>query len=72
MNIGNIAEGWINVARQKLGIADEKVELLAKVRGEICIACPSASQENLKCGECGCTIHAKIRAPHEKCPLSKW
>lgn len=72
MNVGNIVEGWFNVARQKLGIADENVEALAKIRGEICIACDRIGKENYKCAECGCPIEAKIRAPHENCPIQKW
>lgn len=71
MNPINIAEGWINVAREKLGIADPNVELLAKIRGEICIACPSIGEDLLKCGECGCDVKAKIRS-NDKCPLKKW
>lgn len=68
----NIAIGWINVAREKIGIADEKAEKLAKVRGEICLACPRINKEKYSCSICGCFIAAKIRVPNEKCPEGKW
>lgn len=72
MNPINVAEGWMNVARKKLDIARPEVEALAKIRGEICIACEHVGKENIKCGLCGCAIEAKIRAPHEKCPDKRW
>lgn len=72
INPVNVTVGWINVAREKIGIADDRVESLAKVRGEICLACPSVGRERIKCGECGCDVAAKIRVKWEKCPLKKW
>jgi len=70
--IENIVEGWWNYARHKIGIDNEGVEMLAKVRGEICLACPSVGKNEIMCGECGCAVKAKIRAINEKCPLGKW
>lgn len=70
--VRNFTEGWINLARQKIGIADEKVEVLAKVRGEICLACDDVSENEIICGHCGCHVEAKIRAAHSKCPINRW
>lgn len=72
MNPRNIAEGWINYARKEIGIADDKVEALAKVRGEICLACPSVGKTKIICGECGCGVQQKIRSKTEKCPIGRW
>jgi len=72
MNPVNIAVGWINVAREKIGIADDRTEALAKIRGEICLACSNVGRENIKCGICGCDVQAKIRVKWEKCPIEKW
>ena len=82
MSVRNIATGFMNLWREHIGIADDRVEKLAKIRGEICLACPSVlkrgnpSEKNtdirVACGECGCSVAAKIRVKTEKCPLNKW
>jgi hypothetical protein len=70
--VRNIAEGWINLAREKIGIANPDVEILAKVRGEICLNCDDVSENEIICGHCGCHVESKIRATHSKCPIKKW
>ena len=70
--IEEVVEGWWNYARHIIGIDNEEVEVLAKIRGEICLACPSVGKKQIMCGECGCSVKAKIRAEGSVCPLGKW
>ncbi len=70
-----------------LAFPDEKTEVLAKRRAEICAECPSAVESGLysivadnrtkkiqgmKCSECGCNLSAKVRSVGDYCPLGKW
>jgi hypothetical protein len=41
-----------------------------KRRLKICSRCPS--RKKFTCGECGCILAAKVKAPNSKCPLNKW
>ena len=81
--ISNIIAGWANLA-----FTDPKVEELAKKRADICAACPFAvfvggihtivvdnkttQVRGLKCTKCGCPLSAKVRSPHDYCPLGEW
>jgi len=80
--VGNIIAGFAGLA-----FPDEKTEVLAKRRAEICAQCPSAVPSGLytaiidnrthkiqgmKCSECGCNLSAKVRSMKDYCPLAKW
>ncbi len=81
--LSNMVAGWANLA-----FTDPKVEELAKKRADICASCPFATfvgglhtvvvdnkttqVRGLKCSKCGCPLSAKIRSPHDSCPLNKW
>lgn len=79
---GNIVAGFTGLA-----FPDEKTEVLAKRRAEICAECPSAVEsgiytmiadnrtkkiQGMKCSECGCNLSAKVRSVGDYCPLGKW
>lgn len=40
---------------------------IAAERRAVCNACPFKKGPN--CSKCGCIINAKIRVPHEQCPV---
>ena len=78
----NIVAGFTGLA-----FPNEKTEVLAKRRAEICAQCPSAVESGLytaivdnrttqiqgmKCDECGCSLSAKVRSSKDYCPLGKW
>jgi hypothetical protein len=78
----NIVAGFAGLA-----FPNEKTEVLAKRRAEICAQCPSAVKSGLyntivdkrtvqiqgmKCNECGCNLSAKVRSAQDFCPLGKW
>ena len=81
--LSNIVAGWSNLV-----FTDPQVEALAIQRAAICAKCPFAEIVNglhtivvdkkttqvrgLKCGKCGCPLSAKVRAPHDACPIGKW
>jgi hypothetical protein len=69
--VKNIGEGWLNVALKEIGIPDPEVEKQAAERAIHCIVCEHITNEK-KCNKCGCPIIAKVRAPDDKCPESKW
>jgi len=59
-------------------IRDEFVEDVARVRMEICNACPTKGDKCVVigtapcCNECGCSLAFKTRALSTECPLGKW
>lgn len=78
----NIVAGFTGLA-----FPNEKTEVLARRRAEICAQCPSAVESGLytaivdnrttqiqgmKCNECGCNLSAKVRSSKDYCPLGKW
>jgi hypothetical protein len=81
--LSNIIAGWANLA-----FTDPKVEELARKRADICASCPFATLvgglhtivvdnkttqvRGLKCSKCGCPLSAKIRSPHDSCPIGLW
>lgn len=83
--LGEIAEGWLNTAYSKLGVADKEVEELAKKRLAICDKCiirtgplcdPTKKTVHFTTGEtvsgCGCPLISKSRSKNSKCPAGKW
>lgn len=71
--IYEIGEGWINLAKKQLGIADTEVESLAANRLALCLTCKFYNSFTMTCGGgCGCVIAAKTRSIESKCPLNVW
>jgi hypothetical protein len=71
--IGEIAEGWANLAFKK-----KHIERIAKSRMLICNTCEAHSDKHdtvridKHCIECGCPLSSKTRSLSTACPLNKW
>jgi len=44
----------------------------AKMRLEICKACPFLIKSTTQCKKCGCFMQAKTKLKHAECPVGKW
>ena len=64
--LSEIYEGWKNFT-----FPNQKIEIEAKKRIEICITCEKLKKNNT-CAMCGCYMPAKVRSPKSKCKLRKW
>ena len=74
-NPKDIAEGYINLARKKVGVANVNIEEIAAERERICIGCTDGRNQVLvegKCTKCGCVMEAKWRARNANCIIGKW
>lgn len=80
INLGQIAEGFINSTKKKFGVEDPKVEEEATRRYAICLTCPLLSDAKGRCDKkkcvdkkcgCNCLLAWKTRSS-SKCPLKKW
>lgn len=69
-NPKEIANGFGNLLKSKLGLTEEKQEELFNARLAICNACPSG--QGVRCKVCGCVIAAKTRSVHSECPEKLW
>jgi hypothetical protein len=82
---GQIVDGFVNLAKDQIGLLDGEIKAIAEKRYRHCLSCTmrdnnscstSRSNENIETGEitfgCGCYLQAKILSPDSKCPLSKW
>jgi len=69
MNLTEIIEAW-SISFHP----NEKQKELAKLRGEVCLKCPSRKKIIVDiCSECGCPISKKIFTnEYNPCPLKKW
>lgn len=72
MEIQNIAEGFLNLARKHLNIADEETEKVAVWRYSKCLQCADLDKEKNTCNICGCFMKAKVRASEANCPIGRW
>lgn len=72
MEIKNIAEGFLNLTKKHLNIADVEVEKLAVWRYSKCLQCDQQDKSNLSCKLCGCHTPAKVRANESSCPIGRW
>jgi hypothetical protein len=78
----HVAEGYVNVARKGLGIANTEIEHLAELREKICrtkcdqsrgeAGATAFSEETGRCTICNCKMAAKWRAMNETCPKQLW
>ena len=69
--VNEIADGFKNILRSKIGLTSEEEEVLFKTRREVCNACPM-NNNNLTCSKCGCVLAAKVRAINTTCPNGLW
>ena len=72
MEFKNIAEGFWNLAKSELNIADDEVEKVAVWRYAKCLQCEHLNNENKTCNVCGCFMKAKVRASESVCPVGRW
>jgi len=72
MEVKNIAEGFVNLAKKHLNIANAEVEKVAIWRYSKCLQCDQLNKENLSCKICGCHMPAKVRAGDATCPIGRW
>ncbi len=67
-----IIDGFKNLAKEKLNVADPEIEDMAAKRMSICELCEHLRRDSGRCGECGCILAAKTRTVHSQCPIEKW
>ncbi len=76
MNLIQVAEGYLNLAKKGFNISNATVEELSKKRMVICKACPSFDKTEANClssvfkgccNKCGCYMEAATRAIDKKC-----
>ena len=66
-----IAEGYTNLVKSKLGLSSAQDEKVFKARREICDECQFKSAMD-RCLKCGCPLAAKTRSLISKCPEKLW
>jgi hypothetical protein len=65
--VNEIANGYKNLVKSKLGLSSEKDEKIFKARREICNSCPEKTALD-RCALCSCPLAAKTRSLESKCP----
>jgi hypothetical protein len=66
-----IADGYKNLLKFKLGVSNDEDEKIFAARRDICNKCPIRSAED-KCLSCGCPLEAKTRSVISECPEGIW
>ena len=66
-----IANGFGNLLKSKVGLSEEGVESLASARQSICSECEHGKNRT-RCAKCGCVLAAKTRSIHSSCPINLW
>ena len=67
-----IANGYKNLLKYKLGISNKKDEEVFLARREVCNSCVRRDEKNDRCMECGCQLAAKTRSVLSKCDIGLW
>jgi len=80
-----ILDGWGNVVKDKFGILNEEIKVMAEIRLEQCNSCsmrtnnvcdPNKQLKHIVTEQmvngCGCNIAAKTLSPDSECPAGKW
>lgn len=67
----NLKQGILNSIRDKVGVLDEDIKLLADARMSICNKCPNKSELDT-CKLCGCYLPFKTKAINTSCDENKW
>mgnify|MGYP000725124560 CR=1 FL=1 len=66
-----IANGFSNLLKKKVGLDDKGIEDLATARQTICQECEHGKNRT-RCAKCGCILAAKTRSVHSSCPINLW
>ena len=66
-----IASGYKNLLKSKLGLSSQLDEALFTARREICDACEFKSALD-RCLKCGCPLAAKTKSYTSECPEKHW
>ena len=66
-----IASGYKNLLKSKLGISSVEDEKIFSARRNICNACQHRSDLD-RCLMCGCPLAAKTRSLISNCPIGNW
>jgi len=66
-----IAQGYKNLVKSKLGLSSEEDEKIFNARREICDECEFKSAMD-RCLKCGCPLAAKTRSLISECPIELW
>jgi len=69
--LDDIANGYGNLAKDKLGLLTKKQSKLFSNRMAICQACEFKTELG-RCRKCGCVLTAKTKCEDCKCPADKW
>ena len=70
MKLKIIANGYVNLAKEKLNMIDEDKKKLFESRKKICDMCKFGKTS--RCKKCGCLISAKTKSEESSCPIGKW
>jgi len=66
-----IADGYKNLIKSKLGLSSDKDQKIFSARKEICDACENKSELN-RCLKCGCPLDVKTKSLTTNCPIGLW
>ena len=66
-----IANGYKNLLKSKLGLSSENDEKVFRARRKVCDSCEFKSAMD-RCLKCGCPLAAKTRSLISKCPEGLW
>lgn len=69
--LDNIANGFSNLAKDKLGLLKKEEVTRNEKRMSICNGCEFKTALG-RCGKCGCVLAAKTKCDECSCPISKW
>lgn len=74
IHLSEIAAGFTNLARQKLGLLPPLMQKMGEKRYAICISnfCGNYIEADDKCHLCGCLMKAKVLSPRSMCPIALW
>ena len=68
---GDITNGFINLAKDKLDMLTEENKERNKSRMSICMDCEHRTDRG-RGGKCGCVLAAKTKCDTCTCPIAKW
>ena len=69
-NAKEIAEGFGNLIKDKMGLSTEAQKELFAARKAICDSCEHG--QGTRCNLCGCVIAAKTKSLGSSCPDKLW
>lgn len=69
-NPKEIANGFGNLIKNKMGLSKPEEKKLFAARKAICDACPHG--QRARCNLCGCVIAAKTKSINSSCPDKLW